>query len=943
MTNAHDEYERLRRLSFLGKIGWWEADYTSETIYFSEYTCQLLEIIQGSSLSFSEFGKLIREDYYSRISREFRLIPEMETYEQIFPVTVHQKTLWLQIRKEPKELIRQENPNSFFGSVRHIDDPGIAKEKKVTQRINDLLYRQNSLSKSLLHFLNEESIDTCINEVLKDVLHFFNGDRTYIFEYDEKYSYASCTYEIVAKGVSPEIDMLQQVPYGFNYWWNSQITARKSIILADLHELPAGEATADFEELSRQGIQSMMVLPLILGERVWGYIGVDLVRRQYKWTDEDYQWFALLAYVVSLCIELRKTKDHALRERSFLFKLFNHMPMGYIHLHPLRNENGEINDYRVVEANELSAEMIGLPKTVYEGKMVGEFHSPFQMEKLQQAVQRIDHGKHHEFNIRFPDSKRHAHCILYSPEQDELVMLMLDQTELVEGHKALQRSERLFRNIFDNIPVGVEMYDKDGFVVDVNEKSMEIFGISRKEDLFGMNFFDNPNLPDTIQGRLLTESTVDFKGQYSFDNTQSFYPTLHRGFIELFTRVSHLIDDDGKPCGYLVINVDHTERIDAINRIQEFENFFRLISEYAQVGYAKYNIFSKKGYAIKQWYINMGESEDTPLEEIIGIYRHMHPEDRQQVSEFFDDVAKGTLRDFRIEIRIARPNCKDQWNWIRSNMVVSNFNPENNEIEVIIINYDITQLKETELKLIKAKEKAETADRLKSAFLANTSHEIRTPLNAIIGFSSLLAETDQLEERREYVGIIQQNNDLLLQLISDTLDLAKIESGTFEYTFTRVDVNQLCEDLVYSLQSKVKKGVELVFAPHPDQCILVSDRNRLYQVLSNFINNASKFTSTGSIRIGYNLIDTSWIEFYVQDTGIGITPEQQSRVFERFVKLNSFVQGTGLGLSICKSIVEQLGGTIGVQSEVGKGTRFWFTHPTDKVDTDAITPEFLTD
>ena len=259
--------------------------------------------------------------------------------------------------------------------------------------------------------------------------------------------------------------------------------------------------------------------------------------------------------------------------------------------------------------------------------------------------------------------------------------------------------------------------------------------------------------------------------------------------------------------------------------------------------------------------------------------------------------------------------------------MVRDYRPQDGIIEMLCINYDITPLKETEQKLIIARDKAEELDRLKSAFLANMSHEIRTPLNAIVGFSSLLAETDSRSERQEYIKIVQENNELLLQLISDILDLSKIEAGTFNFVYTNVDVNETCSEIIKSMGMKVGKGVELILEEPFPECYIYTDKNRFTQVISNFINNALKFTQQGCITLGYEQVSHQKIKFYVRDTGMGIPEEKQKSVFERFVKLNTFVQGTGLGLSICKSIVSQMGGEIGVDSTEGVGSCFWFTHP----------------
>lgn len=247
---------------------------------------------------------------------------------------------------------------------------------------------------------------------------------------------------------------------------------------------------------------------------------------------------------------------------------------------------------------------------------------------------------------------------------------------------------------------------------------------------------------------------------------------------------------------------------------------------------------------------------------------------------------------------------------------------------IAAIIYYIRILRKAYSRLSEAVEKAEQANQLKSAFLANMSHEIRTPLNAIVGFSNMLPHTEDPVEMREYADIIETNTDLLLQLINDILDLSKIEAGTFDFYPSSIDVNQTMEEIEQSMRLRLKNSdVTLAFTERLPDCLFYIDKNRLIQLLANFVNNAIKFTQTGTICMGYRMTDTDTTYFYVSDTGCGMSNEQCEHVFERFVKYNPFIQGTGLGLSICRTIVERLGGKIGVDSEEGKGSTFWFTLP----------------
>lgn len=249
-------------------------------------------------------------------------------------------------------------------------------------------------------------------------------------------------------------------------------------------------------------------------------------------------------------------------------------------------------------------------------------------------------------------------------------------------------------------------------------------------------------------------------------------------------------------------------------------------------------------------------------------------------------------------------------------------------VAVSAVGYYIHILKRAHQRMKEAQLKAEEANQLKSAFLANMSHEIRTPLNAIVGFSNLLSMVEDKEEMLEYAGIIETNTDLLLQLINDILDMSKIESGMYDFHVTQVDANQLMSEVEQVARLRIRTDeVSLSFAERLPQCVFHTDKNRLIQVLTNLVVNAIKFTSQGEIQIGYRLQDAHTLYFYVSDTGCGMSAEQCEHVFERFVKYNTFIQGTGLGLSICKMIIEKLGGEIGVQSESGKGSVFWFTLP----------------
>jgi signal transduction histidine kinase/CheY-like chemotaxis protein len=309
-------------------------------------------------------------------------------------------------------------------------------------------------------------------------------------------------------------------------------------------------------------------------------------------------------------------------------------------------------------------------------------------------------------------------------------------------------------------------------------------------------------------------------------------------------------------------------------------------------------------------------------------FERVHPDDRANVKFFYESLRDGNMThcktEFRVVNHIEGRRCVD---WIEVNAITEQVGDDLKPKALMGSLLIITTRKQQEQALIMAREKARESDRLKSAFLANMSHEIRTPLNAIVGFSNLLGNTDDADEKKQFVNIIENNNQLLLQLISDILDLSKIEANTLEFNYHRTDINELINNMKKVVSQRVRPDVVLNVVEGMRRCIVTADQNRLSQVLINLLTNACKFTSKGSITLGYELRGEE-LYFYVRDTGIGISPEKIEKVFTRFVKLNHFAQGSGLGLAISQSLIEKMGGHIGAQSDgEGKGSTFWFTIP----------------
>lgn len=490
-----------------------------------------------------------------------------------------------------------------------------------------------------------------------------------------------------------------------------------------------------------------------------------------------------------------------------------------------------------------------------------------------------------------------------------------DLASINQSYKATQRNYSHLAQLIEHLPIGYLrvniLRDKSGEAVDyllsyINQQAGSILGI-RTQDHAGKTAREVGIDP------LKHIPTFEHIPSRSFWEQTGKSPDGKRSYRCLIYNTPG--DDDE----LVILLEDITDATRSREQLDDFENLFSLVSDFAHVGCVNYNLLTGEGYTKGPWVQNYGEREDTPVSQIIGTWQYVHPDDRDRMKQLLARLERGEITSCADEVRVIRPD--EPMRWLMTHVICRDYRPEEGVIDLACVNYDITKLKRTEEELREAKERAEESNKLKSAFLANMSHEIRTPLNAIVGFSELLANENRDETRREYTDIILRNNTLLLQIISDVLDLARIESGRMDIERTQFDARDLCREIADSLRLQRRPGVELRVEKGLPELFITEYRQGLTQVLNNFTRNALKFTGKGSVTIGFRRIP-GHIRFYVRDTGIGIAPEDRKRIFERFVKLDTFTQGTGLGLSICKSIAEQLGGSVGVDSVTGEGSCF---------------------
>lgn len=561
---------------------------------------------------------------------------------------------------------------------------------------------------------------------------------------------------------------------------------------------------------------------------------------------------------------------------------------------------------------------VGVPNSAFAGMHMRDMIPEEAYHNVYNNLQKvIATGKgstaHHELDV---NGAHHYYENRIFPLDEEYVLIMCrDISERVVTQKNLE----VFKRVLDKVSDSILAASTDGTLVYANKQFIEEYGV--KGELGVQKVYD---LPVSLHTKEIFEKRV----QEIRDNGGNMgYHARYTRVGEVKERVhqvSTFIMEDGQEEIVWFFTQDITDVIKNRDELRELNYLLDAILNNIPV--YMFVKDPKDDFRYLYWNKALANHSKIPASRALGRTDFEIFPERSDAEKFHQDDLELMRTGERLEMQETYVTAAGETRIVQT---LKTHIPLVGRVPLIIgISWDITNVQNIEQELIQARIKAEQSDRLKSAFLANMSHEIRTPLNAIVGFSRLMTTTDNREDEKLYSEIINQNSDVLLQLINDILDLSKIEAGTFEYIKQPMDLGEMCRNVYEIHKGRVQEGVTLTLDNENDSLMINEDKNRILQLITNLITNAIKFTYEGEIHFGFKL-KKDYIDFYVKDTGIGISEEKLSHIFGRFVKLNSFVQGTGLGLAICQMIVEKMGGAITVESELHEGSTFRFTIPYD--------------
>lgn len=694
---------------------------------------------------------------------------------------------------------------------------------------------------------------------------------------------------------------------------------RKATACNDLYAEQFAASDVEMAFAERNDIKSFLSMPVVRDDgQLWGMVSI-MRSTPTAWNKNDLNWIMMIAKLLARCIE-QSEKNHSMKEQLEI----NRIACDIANL-----ETWKWHDYGNGKRLMHVTYRDGI--RVWPDNVSDRLH-PADSKKYLDKRADIREGKTNVIEMVFrarQDANRRYEWIGIKGEVTErsadgkplTVMGVAHNIDDKVKEEQIKKRQRSFQeSIYEKLPVSIEVFDSNGILVYANRKTIEIYGTkdTRRKCIGSLNIFDSPLLNDSQKEKIRNLSNNDFYSTYNLQTSLNQFSRFNTSTREISLRVSKLFEA-GKHKGYMMMMVDNSVLAEQRLRLSLFNKYWDTIGRFAQLG-----IFwtgeGENNFASGQWIVNFNLDQSKNIFDY-NCYDKVNKEDLDLFTLLYNRLINNEINAIQQNMRVTHPD--NSTHWISLNVV------RNPAIGGIVgLSIDVTTLKTNEELLVKAREKAEKADLLKSQFLANMSHEIRTPLNAIVGFSSLLGEVETREERHQCIDIVQKNTDLLLALITDILDLSKIESGTLELSYSMNNINELCSDIYKSLKPHCPTGVHFIYEPNKlySNLTIYCDLLRIKQVIMNLITNAFKFTQSGEVRLWFS-VDNNRLGIHVSDTGIGIKAENLHSIFDSFVKLNPFAVGTGIGLSISRSIARQMGGDIEVESKEGRGSHFWLELP----------------
>jgi PAS domain S-box-containing protein len=640
--------------------------------------------------------------------------------------------------------------------------------------------------------------------------------------------------------------------------------------------------------------------------------------------------------IISKIRSYKKAKELKDKEIALLAKFkerYTNSPIPYVKLDLLYDENKKLKDFLLKEVNSSLEREFRVKQSDVLEKTCNDLGYIIPLDVLNLFQKSIEQNKSFQMAHYHKPSDRYYTILLYpNVEESTFDVFLTDKTEEHKANAAKDELRLLLDSILDNIsvPVYVKEVGEEICYSYWNKKAEEITGI-KSEDAIGKTDIEvfgeklGKKFQEDNDYLIKNGGTLCYEGKFPSVNNKVCTTNVMKTIVRRKDNSAYI----------LVIRLDITELVSVQKQLELRNRQLGLSFNAGEIIPWTFNvqdktlIYDNKSLNLK----NSNPRNELFVKKLDEILFMVHPDDKEWVKALVDDLINGRVDKMEADARCDIYGTGKGYDWFSLQAIVSECDYDGNPVTITGVTINISKRKQEEQALIEAKEKAEESDRMKSAFVSNMSHEIRTPLNAIVGFSRILVSDPDLddESKKLFSDIIENNNQLLLQLINDVLDLSKIEAGTLDFAYTNTDINILLSEIEQSMRLKIDKSIiKISFKEKLPECVAHTDRNRVAQVIYNLMYNAIKFTSQGKIILGYRIKENQ-LYFYVQDTGYGIPKDKLSSIFDRFIKLDSFTQGAGLGLSISASIVYKLGGKIGVDSEEGVGSTFWFTIPYNSV------------